>query len=696
MHDTFHPNRNLSEMMKMFSAKHKHTVLASILLFLVWLPSSSALGGLEDRLQPLIDAHKGEVCVMVKHLSSGEVFAYREDEPMPTASLIKFPLMIAAYQAVDEGAISLDDKLVLREEDKVPGSGILTPHFSIGTQISLNDAIHLMMVYSDNTATNLVIDHVGIEATGQLMKQLDCPNTMLHSKVYRRNTSIDLERSRRFGLGSTTASEMIDLLERLQDHALVSKDASEQMADHMLSVEKRTKFRRLLPAKIPVLQKGGSVSAARTAAGIIRSPNGPIALCVLTDKNEDTRWSDDNAADLLCSHIAKETYDYFNDKEASGKEVPGENQHTQILRLGADGPLVEDLQRTLNAKLNPSPGLSVDGDFGPLTEQAVIDFQKSANLPPDGEVGSATWTALGPLQESSDIPAPEIINAEVIEKQPADTLSGPPFVTCKAWAIGDGATGQLLWGAREHEPLDMASTTKIMTAYLVTSLAQTNPEVLEETVVFSSRADETIGSSSRIRQGEQIPVEELLYGLLLPSGNDASVALAEHFGDRLHQAEEDKSSAYERFVAAMNSKASELGMANTHFTNTHGLTEEGHHTSSADLLKLAYHAMRQPLFRKVVGTVQHGCTVTGPEGYKRNLLWRNTNRLLRIEGFGGVKTGTTTAAGSCLVSQATRNDRSLIVVVLGSSSTDARYADTKNLYRWAWCELGLGNHPSKP
>ena len=94
-----------------------------------------------------------------------------------------------------------------------------------------------------------------------------------------------------------------------------------------------------------------------------------------------------------------------------------------------------------------------------------------------------------------------------------------------------------------------------------------------------------------------------------------------------------------------------------------------------------------PFLQKVVSTPQRGATVTGPGGYERNVLWKNTNNLLKIEGYDGVKTGTTDAAGACLVSSGKRGDDSLIVVVLGAPSSDSRYVDSRNLYRWAWRQL---------
>ncbi|MEX2093116.1 MAG: hypothetical protein WD971_10590, partial [Pirellulales bacterium] len=187
-----------------------------------------------------------------------------------------------------------------------------------------------------------------------------------------------------------------------------------------------------------------------------------------------------------------------------------------------------------------------------------------------------------------------------------------------------------------------------------------------------------------VKAGEKLAVGELLYGLLLPSGNDASVAFAEHFGKRLTP---DAKSSYDGFIAAMNRKAAEIGMKSTHFANPHGLTAEGHQTTAGDLARLATLAFKQPEFRKRVGTAQHGSTVDSVSGYKRNVVWKATNQLLKTEGYDGIKTGTTGAAGCCLVSTAERDGRRLVIVALGAPSTESRYVDTRNLYRWAWNNL---------
>ncbi len=141
---------------------------------------------------------------------------------MPTASLIKFPVMIEAYRQAAAKQVDLDAVVVLKKQDKVPGSGVLTYHFTEGATFKLRDAVRLMIAFSDNTATNLVLDAVGIGATAATMEKLGYPNTKIHSKVFRRDTSVFPERSKQFGLGSTTADEMIRLCEAVYRNQLVS------------------------------------------------------------------------------------------------------------------------------------------------------------------------------------------------------------------------------------------------------------------------------------------------------------------------------------------------------------------------------------------------------------------------------------------------------------------------------------------
>ncbi len=287
-------------------------VLAFVIALVVSQSLSLADDKLEARLRPLIDAHKGEVAISVKHLKTGESFTHRADEPMPTASLIKLPVMVEVYQQAHEGKLKLTDPITLKQADKVPGSGILTAHFSDGASFPVVDAVRLMIAFSDNTATNLVIDKIGLPATAARMESLGFPNTKLHSKSFKRETSVFPERSEKFGLGSTTAGEMVGLLEQLHAEKLVTPEASKAMLEHLKKCDDKDKFPRFLPAGTVIAHKTGSVNEARTDAGIIFSPGGPIFLCVLTAKNEDKSWTPDNAGNRLCATVAREVFAHFN------------------------------------------------------------------------------------------------------------------------------------------------------------------------------------------------------------------------------------------------------------------------------------------------------------------------------------------------------------------------------------------------
>ena len=155
---------------------HQRTRLIFPATLLVTLAIAPGLArsddSIEARLRPLIDGFKGKVAIAVKNLDTGETFLTHENDPMPTASLIKFPVMIETYRQSAEGKANLDETITLKKEDKVQGSGILTYHFSDGVTFPLKDAVHLMMVYSDNTATNLVVDKIGIGSTAATMEKM--------------------------------------------------------------------------------------------------------------------------------------------------------------------------------------------------------------------------------------------------------------------------------------------------------------------------------------------------------------------------------------------------------------------------------------------------------------------------------------------------------------------------------------------
>lgn len=319
---------------------------------------SACAGGraddLESRVLPLAKAHKGFVAVAVKNLKTGEEFYLNADEPMPTASLIKLPVMVEAYRQAADGKLTLDAMVTLKKGDKVPGSGILTSHFSEGATFPLRDAIRLMIRYSDNTATNLVVDQIGLPSTAARMEALGLKDTKLHAKVFKRETSIAPERSKLYGLGSTTAREMVTLLGMIEAGKVVSPEACKEMIAHLKTCDDPNRFPKYLPG-VPIAFKTGSVEVVRTGAGVIYpKTGGPIALCVLTNNNEDKRWTSDNAGEVLEAKLAKAVVDYFAAKAVAPAPAPAK-------AAGIDPKAFDRIDAAVEAtiKANGCPGAVV-------------------------------------------------------------------------------------------------------------------------------------------------------------------------------------------------------------------------------------------------------------------------------------------------------------------------------------------------
>jgi beta-lactamase class A len=285
-----------------------------LLAFILLVPASTAAQekSLADRLTPLIKSHRAKVALAVLRLDGGESYYENADEAMPSASLIKFMIMLEVYQQAAEGKVKLSDMVTLHDKDKVSGSGILTYHFSDGATFPLRDAIRLMIAYSDNTATNLVLDRIGIASTNRRMAEWGFPESRVNAKSYLGSTtSVDPPRTKKYGLGSTTARETVQLLERLYRGKCGDTEATKQMLDHLKKCEDKEKLKRFLPAGVVVANKSGSVSDVKNDAGIMYFPGGPVAICVLTSKNEDRRFHPDNAANIFIGRVAEQVYQHF-------------------------------------------------------------------------------------------------------------------------------------------------------------------------------------------------------------------------------------------------------------------------------------------------------------------------------------------------------------------------------------------------
>ncbi len=241
--------------------------------------------------------------------------------------------------------------------------------------------------------------------------------------------------------------------------------------------------------------------------------------------------------------------------------------------------------------------------------------------------------------------AAEPVASEAYTAPPGDLL---PAVTARSAVVMEAATGKVLYSRNMDERRYPASTTKIMT--LIVALEQGS---LDDMVSVSDNASRTEGSTIWLEPGEKMRMLDLLYGMMLVSGNDATVAVAEHVAGSV-----------DAFARRMTAKAHEIGAVNTSFVNSSGLPDDRHYTTAHDLALIAAYGYKNPMFEQIVSTKERQIP-WAKNDYNRDL--RNENRMLWLyEGGNGVKTGYTDAAGRCLVSAAKRDGIQLVAVVLDS------------------------------
>lgn len=237
-------------------------------------------------------------------------------------------------------------------------------------------------------------------------------------------------------------------------------------------------------------------------------------------------------------------------------------------------------------------------------------------------------------------------------------------INARSYVVLDRKSKKVLIGKNEYTKAKMASTTKIMTATII--LENCN---LDDIVTISKKSANTGGSRLGLKTNDKISVLNLLYGLLLCSGNDAAVALAEYCSGSIPE-----------FCNLMNQKAIELGLTNSHFETPHGLDSDGHYTTAYELSLITDYALKNSTFVKIVNTKNHTIQINN---YPKNLS--NTNELLGVlDGVYGVKTGFTNGANRCLVTACKRNDMDLICIVLGCDTKKFRGQDSTKLINYCF------------
>ncbi len=241
-------------------------------------------------------------------------------------------------------------------------------------------------------------------------------------------------------------------------------------------------------------------------------------------------------------------------------------------------------------------------------------------------------------------------------------------VTASAAILLDYTTGEILHQKNASKKLAPASTTKILTAILAIERGKMNQEM-----VTSTKASKTDGSSIWLAPGETHTLEDLLYGILLNSGNDASVTVAENLAG-----------SESNFAAWMNEKAKALGAKDSHFINSNGLPEKNHYTTAYDLALITRYALHNPIFNEIVNTKKK--IISWPGHKWARTLYNHNKMLWRYQYTDGVKTGYTRQAGHCLVTSATKDNHRLIVVVLHSKN---EYVDSTALFNYGFSRFQL-------
>ena len=295
---------------------------------------------------------------------------------------------------------------------------------------------------------------------------------------------------------------------------------------------------------------------------------------------------------------------------------------------------------------------------------AVLAVSVSATAQSPLIVAAKSRTAAHSTAPAAPPAPPASTNPPVVLQTPGAPAA--PTIAAASWVLVDTLSGQTLGSLNADERRDPASLTKLMTAYVAFAALRAKTIAPSQMVTVSQRAWKAGGSRMFIEPRKPVSVDELLHGVIIQSGNDASIAIAEVVGG-----------TEETFVDMMNKEAARLGMTGTHFTNADGLPDPQHYSTAADLAKLTVALVRDfpeyyPLYAQ-------------KEYRYNNITQANRNRLLWTDPYvDGVKTGHTDAAGFCLVASAKRADRRLVSVVLGTASDAARAAESQKLLNWGF------------
>ncbi|HET6896476.1 MAG TPA: serine hydrolase [Candidatus Baltobacteraceae bacterium] len=279
----------------------------SLVAALLWCCAAPALAQQDDaltsQLQSLAGAYHGKVALYAIDLRSGKTVALNADTPVPTASVIKLTILYDALKQIQAGTASFGDELVLTKDNQVGGSGVLGL-FDTPLHVTLKDALTMMVVVSDNTATNLAIDRLGLQNIDAQIAALGLKNTYLYKKVFKPAPPGSPADQPQFGLGKTTAREMAQVMAHFATCDTFPKALCDAAVDMLKNQTDRDAIPRYLSG-VEIANKTGAVNEARNDVAIVYAKNGPIIISAFTYDNKDQRWSPDNAALLLMGRMAQ-------------------------------------------------------------------------------------------------------------------------------------------------------------------------------------------------------------------------------------------------------------------------------------------------------------------------------------------------------------------------------------------------------
>lgn len=294
--------------------------LASILVLLVSQPvllAAQLSPALQEQVQAIVAQHHGRVALFAENLSTHQSVVIDPDVPVQTASVIKLTILYEALEQVRSGKTRLEDRLTLTKEDQVPGSGILQ-QFDTPLPLTLKDALTLMIIMSDNTATNMVIDHLGLANINARIAALGLKDTYLYKKVFTPNPpgTVMPADQKRFGLGKTTAREMASVMERFVSCNLgtPAQEGDAKLCSAELHMLHDQFYREGIPRYLDTLpgatsdsiaNKTGALDAVRNDVAAVSTKNGMVILSIFTYDNADKSWTADDEGDMTIAKLAK-------------------------------------------------------------------------------------------------------------------------------------------------------------------------------------------------------------------------------------------------------------------------------------------------------------------------------------------------------------------------------------------------------